>query len=606
MSGSERMSRTQPWSEPHHDGSALYVSDPAPNLGDTVPVFLRVPREAGVGEVHLSHVADGERLLVEASVDRADEWHTWFRADLPMRNPSVRYRWLLDGGEHGFQWYNGTGLHAHQVGDAADFTLTTHAPPPDWAADAVLYQVFPDRFAKSADRTAPAWAVAEDWDAPLAPDRPTLARQFYGGDLDGVAAHLDHIASLGANTVYLTPFFPARSTHRYDATTFDEVDPLLGGNAALERLSADLHARGMRLLGDLTTNHCGVEHEWFRAAVADPASPEAGYFHFDHHPDRYACWLGHPTLPKLDLRNPALRRALVEGSGSVVGRWLEVLDGWRIDVANMTGRHRDVDVTHDVARAIRATLAEVRPDALLLAEHNFDASGDLAGDGWHGTMNYTGFSIPVWQWLSPARPLRHSLYADVPRLPGGAMVAGMREVAAAAPWRATAHALNLVGSHDSERIRTRLGDDALVVVALGLVATMPGIPMIWSGDEIGIEGAFGEDGRRPFPWDGPWNETILGAVRALFAARQESVALRRGGLRWLVVDNDVAVFAREAPGETVVVQVSRGDHAPVRLPGRRFGRVWSGLAGTVDVAPSPDGDVVLPGEGPAARVWRTS
>ncbi len=598
------MSRTQPWSEPHHDGSALYVANPAPELGETVPVFLRVPRESGVGEVHLSHVVDGERLLAPATVDRTDEWDTWFRADLPVHNPVATYRWLLDGGAHGFQWLNGTGLHARQVTDAADFRLAAFAPPPDWGQDAVLYQVFPDRFAKSRERDAPEWAIPAAWDAPLGTDRPTLARQFYGGDLDGVAAHLDHIASLGANTVYLTPFFPAGSTHRYDATTFGAVDPLLGGDEALARLSDALHARGMRLMGDLTTNHCGVGHDWFRAAVADPGSPEAGFFHFERHPDAYACWLGHPTLPKLDLRNPALRRALVEGGDSVVGRWLGVLDGWRIDVANMTGRHRDVDVAHDVARAIRATLAEVRPDALLLAEHNFDASADLLGDGWHGTMNYTGFSIPAWQWLSPERPLRHSLYADTPRLPGGAMVAGMREVAASVPWRATAHAMNLVSSHDSERIRTRLGDDELVVVALGLMATMPGIPMIWSGDEIGMEGTFGEDGRRPFPWDGPWNERILGAVRALFGARRESVALRRGGLRWLVVDDDVAAFAREAPGETVVVQVSRADHAPVWLPAGRFGREWSGLAGTVDVAPI-DGVVELPGDGPAVRMWRT-
>jgi len=93
-------------------------------------------------------------------------------------------------------------------------------------------------------------------------------------------------------------------------------------------------------------------------------------------------------------------------------------------------------------------------------------------------------------------------------------------------------------------------------------------------------------------------------VRALFGARRDSVALRRGGLRWLVVDDDVAAFAREAPGETVVVQVSRADHAPVRLPAGRFGRDWSGLAGTVDVAPI-DGVVEMPGDGPAVRLWRT-
>ena len=92
---------------------------------------------------------------------------------------------------------------------------------------------------------------------------PETPRQFYGGDLDGIAEHLDHIADLGANTVYLTPIFPARSNHRYDAASFDEVDPLLGGDAALDRLAGAVHERGMRLLGDITTNHTGDAHPWF-------------------------------------------------------------------------------------------------------------------------------------------------------------------------------------------------------------------------------------------------------------------------------------------------------------------------------------------------------
>ena len=165
----------------------------------------------------------------------------------------MNYRWLLDGVPDGYQWLNGEGLHAHDVTDAADFRLTTHAAPPSWAQDAVLYQIFPDRFAKSVDRPVPAWAVPQRWDDPVIGNGPETPYQLYGGDLDGITAHLDHIASTGANTVYLTPVFPARSNHRYDASTFDVVDPQLGGDAALARLSDALHARGMRLLGDLTT-----------------------------------------------------------------------------------------------------------------------------------------------------------------------------------------------------------------------------------------------------------------------------------------------------------------------------------------------------------------
>jgi alpha-glucosidase len=438
---------------------------------------------------------------------------------------------------------------------------------------------------------------------------PETPYQYYGGDLDGITAHLDHIASLGANTVYLTPIFPARSNHRYDASTFDAVDPLLGGDAALGRLSDALHARGMRLIGDLTTNHCGDGHEWFQRAIADADSTEAGYFTFSHHPDEYVCWFGYPSLPKFDHRNPGLRRALYEGPESTTARWLgpHGMDGWRIDVANMTARLGTIDLNHMVATTLRSTMAAANPESLLIAEHSYDASHDLLGDGWHGVMNYAGFTRPLWQWLKRPEPVAFEPgpFTPTPKFPATSMIAAMRTFAAAQPWRATAHALNLVGSHDVQRIVTLLGDPGLVTVAFGLLATMPGIPMLWAGDEIGQEGDNGEDGRRPFPWHDTsrWDTARLATNRALFAARAESVALRHGGLRWLSVGADHITFLREAPDETVLVHAARAAHPPVVLPASVVGRHLTGLAGTSDLA--ADGDVVtLAASRPAFGVWR--
>ena len=142
---------------------------------------------------------------------------------------------------------------------------------------------------------------------------PDCPRQLYGGDLDGIIAHLDHIASLGVGTLYLTPLFPAESNHRYNASTFDRIDPLLGGDAAFARLADAAHARGMRLMGDLTTNHCGDTHEWFQAALADPNSPEAAFFFFERPPGQVRRVVGpaahadlRPPLPRA--APPALRR----------------------------------------------------------------------------------------------------------------------------------------------------------------------------------------------------------------------------------------------------------------------------------------------------------
>jgi alpha-glucosidase len=604
------MSAVQLWDQPHHDGSAMYVSNPNPELGETVTVFLRVPRASGVTKALLRVGIDGEQALLETSIDRQDEHEFWLKAALSMENPVVNYRWLLDGSPGGYQWFNGTGLHTRDVTDACDFRLTAYSPPPDWASGAVLYQIFPDRFAKSIDRPAPDWAIAEAWGNKVIGRGPETPYQYFGGDLDGITARLEHIASLGADTVYLTPIFPARSNHRYDASSFDQVDPLLGGDSALHRLSEALHSRGMRLMGDLTTNHCGDAHEWFKTAIADPDSVEAGFFLFTRHPDEYVCWFGHKSLPKFNHANPELRRRLYEGKDSVVARWLgpDGFDGWRIDVANMTGRHGTTDLNHMVSTTLRETMAEADPEALLLAEHSHDASQDLQVDGWHGVMNYAGFTRPVWQWLKPAAPVPFEAgpFVSIPRLSGTDIVGSMRDFAAAVPWRATKHALNLVGSHDTFRISTMLGDPRLVTVAFGLLATMPGVPMLWAGDEIGQEGANGEDGRRPFPWDNPgeWDHDRLATTRSLFQTRNRSEALREGGLRWLAIGEDAFTFLRESTNETVLVHAARAGHTSINIPTTVIGNRLHGLAGTADLHANAGGVITLPNEGPAVAIWR--
>ena len=207
-------------SQPHHDGSALYVSNLSPEPGDTVTVRIRVPHEAGVVAVHVRTTPDGEPQFADAVVDRLDENETWWRAEIVCHNPVTCYRFVLEGRAMAYQWLNGTGLHLRDVPDAADFRIVTFEAPPAWAADAVVYQLFPDRFARAADRQdrpMPSWAVPAEWDAPVDLSHDGVARQLYGGDLDGVVEHLDHLQSLGVTVLYLTPFFPSRSNHRYAA-----------------------------------------------------------------------------------------------------------------------------------------------------------------------------------------------------------------------------------------------------------------------------------------------------------------------------------------------------------------------------------------------------
>ncbi|MFI6599999.1 glycoside hydrolase family 13 protein [Nonomuraea sp. NPDC050536] len=577
------------------------MTDPAPELGQRVEVFLRTSNALGVRRVHVRTAPDGEPRFGEAMVDRVTPDETWWRAAVTVVNPECGYRFLLQTGS-GPRWLTAAGLSRLEVTDATDFVLTAYPPPPSWAADSVIYQIFPDRFARSGRVTAPlpSWATPATWDDPIPYGEPYALQQLYGGDLRGVAEHLDHIADLGANLIYLTPFFPSRSNHRYDDTTFDHVDPLLGGDEALMALTAAAHDRGIRVIGDITLNHSGDGHDWFLTGRADPASPEHGFYYFDG--DDYATFAGVKTLPKFDHRSPELRRRLA----AVIARYPDAfgLDGWRVDVAQSAGRHGAVELNAEVARSARAALGEGR---LLLAEHQFDASASLRGDGWHGTMAYAGFARPIWSWLARERSTEFwGTPGPIPLYGGQDVAEVMTRHAARLPWRSYAHNLTLLDSHDTARFRSIAGRERQHLGA-ALLFTLPGLPMVFAGDEVGVEGVHLEDGRRPFPWDGPQDSATYRIFQDLIRLRRDHDALRHGGLRWLHAGEDVLVYERALPGETLVVQVSRAGHEPVPFPRALTGRAAApgtlvSLTGGPDLRPGE----FMPSDGPAFHVWELS
>jgi alpha-glucosidase len=602
---------------PHHDGSETYAPGRPTDLGEDATVLLRVPREVAADAVILRYLRDNEPKAVTATVDRTTDTDVWWRASFPVWNPATPYRWLLSGGDFGYTWLNGVGLQPFDIPDADDFVATPDPGGPAWHLESVVYEVFPDRFASAGlGVDPPEWGVPRRWDElPNGRSRETSV-EWFGGDLVGVAQRLDHIASLGANVVYLTPIFPARSIHRYDASTFDAVDPLLGGDAALEALTKAAHERGIRVIGDLTTNHVGSSHEWFLAA-REGRQPEREFFYFDDAlPYGYECWAGVPTLPKLDYRSSELRRRVYEDGSSVVRHWLEppfALDGWRIDVAHLTGRRRDVDVLAEVSRGVRSAAVAARPDAVVVAEHGHDARADLRAGGWHGTMNYAGFTRPVWAWLRgdslPPVPSKEfvELPIGVPTLPGESAVEGMRRIRAGVPWQTVLHSWVILDSHDTARFRTIAGSRERQVVGIGLQMTTPGVPMLFAGDEAGLEGSWGEDSRRPMPWarEEAWDGALLDAYRGLIALRRSSSALARGGIRYTHVSRDAIAYVREAPGEAVLCLAARAGHDPVRVPlaalgGTDLDTLWG------DDATIEGGDAALPAGGPAFHAWRVA
>ena len=180
----------------------------------------------------------------------------------------------------------------------------------------------------------------------------------------------------------------------------------------------------------------------------------------------------------------------------------------------------------------------------------------------------------------------------LPNLPGRLIVSAMRELSGVTPWQATVHAMNLIGSHDTHRVASLLGDPRLVDVAFGMLAAYPGVPMIYAGDEIGMATMGPEYARIPMPWAHPerWDQRRLATTRALFGARAKSVALR-------------LAFLREAPGETVLVHAARANHTPIRIPAAVVGSELAGLAETADLRADADGMITLPADGPAFGMW---
>jgi alpha-glucosidase len=596
--------------QPHHDGSDAYVLERPGELGDEATVRLRVPRAVRVHKVVLRSVVDGEIRPVEAEVDEETDTDIWWRASFEAGNPVTPYRWLLFGGDVRYAWVNGLGVVRHDIPDADDFRMHVGAPGPEWHLRSVVYQIFPDRFATTdAAPEPPAWGNPMAWG-----ERPTgrgRANQFdfYGGDLPGIEQHLDHVAQLGADAIYLTPFFPAGTSHRYDAWSFERVDPLLGGDEALRSLAHAAHARGMRLIGDLTLNHSGHGHEWFQRARDDASAPEREYYFFDDSlPAGYAAWAGVASLPKLNWASAELFERML----GVVRHWLEEgLDGWRIDVANMSGRFRGADLTHDLARAVRDAAVSVRPDAVLIAEHAHDFRADLRGDGWHGAMNYAGFMRPVWSWLrgdEVSEDMREHFWGypvGLLRFGGEQTVASMRAFRAGVPWDGILHSWTLVDSHDTARFRTVARSPARQLVGVGLQMTSPGVPMVFAGDELGLEGEWGEDARRTMPWAAPetWDTDLFDAYRRLIALRRSSDALARGGLRYAHVSDDAIGYLRETPDERLLVLARRAPHDPVRLPLDLLGaRGLETLEG--GDATTANGWAELPVEGPSFSIWR--
>jgi glycosidase len=379
---------------------------------------------------------------------------------------------------------------------------------PSWVYDSIFYQIFPDRFANGDLSNDP--PNKQPWGTP--PD----TFHFQGGDLAGITQKLDYLLDLGVNAIYLNPIFLSPSTHRYNTVDYYKIDPKLGTMADFKTFAATAHAKGFRIILDGVFNHCGRGFFAFNDILENDAdSPYLNWFHIHRFPlqaygagksTNYTAWWGYKSLPKFNTDHPPVRKYILD----VAKYWIDQgVDGWRLDVPN--------EIDDDTFWAeFRRVVKSANPEAYLVGEI-WDLDPRWVGENhFDGLMNY---------------PVRNAILALLNgENPKTSFSSKMIKILQTYPYENILAMYSLLGSHDVERVYSLLGSSTeKTKLAHTLLFGLPGIPAIYYGDEVGLEGGRDPDCRRAFPWDEKkWQRTLQQHIRQLIQIRKAYPALRYG------------------------------------------------------------------------------
>ena len=502
-----------------------------------------------------------------------------------------------------FYWFTAyNGLKEIRLGGGADgkgefVQLVTSA---DYAASkrlngGVMYQIFVDRFAMAAchgDTTSPlaecqgrggryktrADAVyRDDWGgAPFVKkgaDGKLLNNDFFGGNLDGVIEKLPYLKSLGVACVYLNPIFKAYSNHKYDTGDYFQVDPDFGGNEAFSRLCAAAKKRGIKIILDGVFSHTGADSRYFNkygkyestGAYQSKDSPYYKWYNFKRFPDKYDCWWDIDILPAVNEAEPSYDE-FINGADGVVAHWLKAgAAGWRLDVADELP---DGFLDNLCRRAKKA-----KKDAVIIGEVWEDAAVKEAygnrrryfqGGQLDGTTNY---------------PLREGIISFVTGGGTDALCGAFDIMLTHYPKGAADTLMNVLGTHDTERILTVIKNIKLLKAAAALQFSAPGVPCVYYGDEAGAEGGRDPFCRGCFPW-GKENREILAFYKKLGAIRKKHGVFKTGGTEILYAQKDVFIIRRfqETGRGEIITAVNIGDKDFEFVPDGRYQCLLTGAA----------------------------
>jgi cyclomaltodextrinase len=548
----------------YHD-AVLSPIDPRP--GEPITITVRVGAGVALASASLSYTADGASTGTLADLDRSGAvtlplqrtclaWDTlrWgyleeWTARIPGQPAGARVRYVITGvttdGRRIASPY--IDLQAPEIrNDPGAFDmaflqrLTRDAgpklyefyvdeeAPADWLLDAVIYQVFVDRFAPDLGM---AFATPGDLGA------------FHGGTLGGLLSRLDYLADLGVTCLWLTPIFPSPSHHGYDATDYEAVEPRLGSGADFRELVLAAHRRGMRILLDFVANHVSDRHPAFLAARQDPGSTTRDWFYFREAPDAYETFYNVPDMPVLNSDNPDVRHYLVAAASG----WLRAgCDGFRLDHAH--------GVSHGFWSEFRAAARAINPECATIGEitdtpammRSFAGRMDGCLDFRLLELLRGFFAFDTLTASQFDRELRgHLAYF------GNDMVLP-----------------SFLDNHDMNRFLWSVnGDKRRLRLAALCQFTLPGPPIIYYGTEVGLSQARGvgrlEEARQPMLWGNAQDRSLLAFYKRLVALRRDASRAWALSRRTLVIDDRRGLYGY-ACGEYAVV-LNRG-RSPISIP----------------------------------------
>ena len=579
----------------YSDGSAAFVSNPAPQLFETVTIRLRMYEDAPVQYVILRATPNGGELKVDMRKASIEHGFVYWECPLRMDENRMCYHFYIVSGEQIF-FYTQKEITTYLPEHSYDFQLVADYVQPAWVKHAVFYQIFPERFCngdpgndvRTGEYSQDGYPSIrmENWEAKPLTYEEGHCLDFYGGDLQGIQQKIPYLKELGVTALYLNPIFYAQSCHKYDCLDYFHVDPHFGGDQALADLSKALHENGMKLILDISINHTGTAHRWFNrdglyfekteGAYNNPNSVERSYYFFE--PDNsYHGWWDLESMPTLNYTSDALREIVYRGENSVLKKWLKApysIDGWRFDVADVFARNGRVQLAHTLWPEIRKSIRQENEQAYILAEDWGDCAQYLQGSEWDSPMNYYGCGRVIRSFYGEPDlfMMRHPVLSRMKsNMTAEDLEHRVMQHLAKLPFALWQNQFNLFDSHDTSRFHTnpQITDADFRGAAL-FQFLLIGAPSIYYGDEADADGIYGtnEGCRYPMPWSKPFqNGEKYRLYHRLAHLRKEHAALSEGGMKFLYAHGDVFAIARFWGEDILVGVISKSvEEETIRLP----------------------------------------